>query len=1275
MDPGSLEWRDKKTAANLSAWFLAPHPNVAPVAGSILNANAGIDFASKAGCKSQSYTSWASFARSYVCGFYQKPTSEADRNTNKRVASLGVKVVTKRGGREEKGVQSDAPTTALERIPRALWDILDVSTRQRLESGELMEHHGLLITPEQAMMVRNMSLSEYTLWMMTQYEQQSTRNGVKDLGPDKLGVRRTYSLIMHDLDRSSEHVREKRSAKKGGSTTHTSTKTAGSTSTAQPTTSKTTQPQENTQRLDSFLGNVTYEPDEMDALLSVIEARGLTAEELATASVYRLDVERAQSDSGAVPSTSSEYHPPPTLLPYSQLMQKMRARAIEQYYTMNKQDRLASIPVNKPLARINEDQAARRLQKFRQNIASNLPNPDSVWKRSVTDQSTPALKRKMINKSWPSDIQPTGGRSAHNNSAGGHAMPHVISDNADNESVIDNIPMRAVYTTTYPGLYEQPQAIPFSPIFSSLSERLSDPTQVGTLGAVVRSANIRDATSILSLVKAIRTNPGSVMDIAPMLRLALMHYSLNYECAETDPTPSQFSRNAYSIQTAVRIVPVPGNNLPGGRIVAMPLDTYITFMSNGLFPPNMVNGVFTPNGADTTWTAVPIRSGLIGQTPALAYIMSFTTSRYWMGSVNWQQTMQYLDPRTGEACDMADPEWMILGGLLTMPASAVVDIPGQANVILVLTDVTSANATPVINIEDEDIPVWTGLANMQTADLQAMWGGYWIDRNLQRIRRDLVLAYNEVSTRLGVLNSASIALSLAAEMTMAARPGIAVKTMVRGNIEDYDLKAPCGGCWTAFDGNDTVNHQFPEGPHPILPDLTLYAYARDSNEYTHLGRDPRWRERHFAGFNQAALSSHHLTPSGYCSLIQVGEDGVPNRDGIRAYVDVHTYKFTPTYSVTVASALMRVATYVGLIDTQADSLQFRSSQALAAWLHMLSVAQAANTSAFLVTNNLTTAIWSGQQTSADDMFGTQLLTDAKNTLFSHFVIHNKIYESSVCGAWDYWHPESILQFYGFNPNTSIDWMSASPVPIHLTIQWVKKLSMDNYPALPDTVWARYNEHNIRAIPVRDDVAMTKLMVYSTIDFVRYRTRMLYMGTANINMAAWVDSYSFTSLYYSGAPAKSTMDYFASATTTITPNRVNLPYIDQARVFVLDSTSENRSAPTENISVSAIVYPDPPDFETILRAAKNYILGPATAGLMGMLSAGPPGAAIGAGSELAKQAMADILASRREEEKRQTADAEAKKRLQEHLQADHSAATPPTGREDSVPPSAVGPQND
>lgn len=1244
-----MEFLDQKSAQNVSAWFHAPHPKVAPTIGSLFNAPGGIDTATKAGCKSQSYTSWACFSHAYLASstFWGNPA--AVKNASSKMAGKAATAAVE---------MNDAPeTTTL--VHKAIWNVMTVEQKKQFQSGRLVERHGLLMTPETAMMLRNMSLSEYVCWMLEEYQNQAKRFGVSTLGPDKYDLQKTYEHLrdIYKKELTKQGTRQKRDTKKSGAGRPTPT-----TTTQAPIVTKPTQ-----SGISKYVNEI--DSDLIDQLVDDANALGLTDAEIRSMISDQPDIDSKikgmvndeTTSTGGIPFNTL----PPSLIQYSLLMQKERGKTIEDMYTkkMGTPDGKRVIIPIKRVDRYDPHLSARQLYNHRRDAVRDLGVETSIWKDRITKPEALKMANTFIKHEKERNEDDTGLRSTTAaTQATTTTKPEatkyditftrgVRSITGDGGWVADFLPVRMVQNSTYPPLYEQELPIPYSPLFKNLEARLVDPTASGALGSIVRAATVRDATSLLTLVKAVRFNPGSIMDINPILRNLLISTALDAELCHHDPTIAQMFHNAKRINSNVHIVSDAQHtgDMPDGRMIAMALDTFCTFMANNTFH-HQVPFDFHPSRIDNTWCAIPMRSALANQSHASAYMMSFLDSKYTMGTINWRYTVNYIDVNTGILNEDAD---LNARKLTTVPAANMVHIPGPISAIIVLVDVTSANLGNVValDLDGQNIPIYTGTVDVVPIAIREFWQNRWGDAVLNHLRRDMVMAYNEMVTRLAVHNTNSIALSLAAELHGAARPGIAAMPDPAGGFTDYDYEHACPG-----GGNLNINDVNAQNMvAPLAFGSQLRGTLWSSNQlFFQLNND---HNNPILGFNYAAITSHHLMSSGYADMRDAGDAHVDN-GWTEASIDLNQITETPTYHATSSTSINRVCIYLGLIATHTDSIQFSSSSALPAWVHMLSTAQYANTAHMLINNNIIVADWAGWRELNEDMHLNHMLQQAKQQLFNGYIIHCSAYRNAIIQGWETPTENQMAANYpGLEPDRDINWYSASPVPTHFLLQWIQKLKLDTYPAIPQPRYYAIGALSMRAIPIERETGETKTQIYSTIDFERYRPRMTYIDTALVNMNMWVEMYSHMSMYYSSAPVFTQQTFLETAATTMTPARIDLPYVDDAKLFVRGSSAELAASANDVIKVSNIVFPDPPSFDSILTAAKNYVLGPLTTGLMGLFAGGPVGAGIGAGSELATQAVKDLLQYRKQHQ-----DAEVeRKRAEEELKRirEDTQNTPPT----------------
>ncbi|KMQ93498.1 peroxidase 12 [Lasius niger] len=365
--------------------------------------------------------------------------------------------------------------------------------------------------------------------------------------------------------------------------------------------------------------------------------------------------------------------------------------------------------------------------------------------------------------------------------AGPSVQTRSMTDDNTGYYYSDILPVRSVSVSTMT-CQRETDPMPYSPQYQILAGRLNDPAQTGVLSAVVRGPNVRDATTMSSLVKALALRPSTRYEIAAMLRCGCMGLSVGEESFFTDPIPYRFVRKPTAVSgVGMDILQKPGINPNSWRALAMPLDTFVALANNSYYSNTPED--FTYGGLDVTWTAVPVPSRLLGQSHLVAYVMSFLSSDSWSGTVNYKTITHRKGP--------ADKEYQM--NETYIPVVNSVDIPGVKNVCFVLIDETSPNCPSDIKVSLRDVtvtvPVWKGSTVVALVTVWPLWDKFWNKINLPGIRRDTVLAFSEICTRLGVSDACGTALSLLSELYGQWYGGIAPPTSGDRPTPDYSQAA------------------------------------------------------------------------------------------------------------------------------------------------------------------------------------------------------------------------------------------------------------------------------------------------------------------------------------------------------------------------------------------------------------------------------------------------------------------------------------------------------
>lgn len=110
----------------------------------------------------------------------------------------------------------------------------------------------------------------------------------------------------------------------------------------------------------------------------------------------------------------------------------------------------------------------------------------------------------------------------------------------------------------------------------------------------------------------------------------------------------------------------------------------------------------------------------------------------------------------------------------------------------------------------------------------------------------------------------------------------------------------------------------------------------------------------------------------------------------------------------------------------------------------------------------------------------------------------------------------------------------------------------------------------------------------------------------------------------GAHAAQPGSVMMSGTPAITTQSLATEMIEPRRLYVLYSRMEAGNHDMTATRVTDIQYPDPISLESIISAAKNYLLYPALSAVLGFMSGGPTGAVVAGASHVISQAVKDLV---------------------------------------------------
>lgn len=786
----------------------------------------------------------------------------------------------------------------------------------------------------------------------------------------------------------------------------------------------------------------------------------------------------------------------------------------------------------------------------------------------MTKKQLQILQAKAVSTDHVKDV-------AHGSRGGIRTRAATIEAGSSTDGVTDDntgfyysdiLPARCMSVSSMTCIRET-DPMPYSPQYQVLASRLNDPAQTGVLSSV--GPNVRDATTMTSLVNAMALRPSTRYEIAAMVRCGAMGMSVAEESFSTDPIPHRFVRKPENISGAgLDILQKPGVVAASWNAVAMPLDSFVA-LANNVYYGTTPTG-YTYGGLDVTWTAVPVPSRLLRQSHVVAYLFSFLDSECWSGTVNYRSVSR----RQGSNKPYRMCETYI-------PTVNSVSIPGVKNVCLVLIDETSANCPNSVKLSLQDtvveVPTWKGPTVINPVSVWPLWDKFWNKDNIPGIRRDTTWAFSEICTRLGVSDACGTSLSLLAELYGQWYFGIAADWQKDKPVPDY-TQAPYGS-WT-YDGSYLdKTHKF------------------KSNLFNLNQVDKMDARRRSVAYNFSGVSPLHVFPTGVVRIrfVDVGDFLRISWSTQRPEVEV------PSYNIQTMTSISRVATAMGLILTHTESYRFASPTEFVHWVHMLSNAISFSTSAFLSINDITPKDWSGIYNKYDVAHRDMVLDTLKSSMYGGLLVHHNV--ENLFANISEWDLDIMSEYWLLSPYTDINWMTFSPVPAHCTQQWIDKLGLTGGVVPKGVTTFRYKTLPYMAMKISRDHAEHKLNLVTTIDVYRRFPQILAreQGEGYERVLHWVDNVAG---YSNAAPAQNRVlaptDMYESLTFCAGINNIEIPYSDPTEWYVLGSNYEYNDPTLAALKVTPIQWPDPPILETLWQGAKNYILKPAASALAGFL---------------------------------------------------------------------------
>nr|UHR49804.1 MAG: hypothetical protein [Sanya orius sauteri totivirus 2] len=820
------------------------------------------------------------------------------------------------------------------------------------------------------------------------------------------------------------------------------------------------------------------------------------------------------------------------------------------------------------------EQAANKIEQDKQQSATQqkTSQPQSAFPSPETPTETEAAETEPPNPGPSHKIEKR------------QANPRI-------DALANTIPVRCVQSTSWKTDEQLSQSIPYSAIYTSIVQRLNDPSATGALGALARGPSIRDGTSLISLAAHLANDTGSVMEIAPVVRATCMGLSVASECYDTDPIQYRVFRNFSRTGVTATNIYMPETAPVSCNIMAVGVDLFTSFMIDKTGPLDQA-GDYKYQNADVTWTAVPVRAAMMNQFYVVPYIASFITSELWAGRTSFNIGGNYnLSNGTNVAAEIN-----------LLPCANNVYIPGPTDILLVLLDSSSTFAQGNLTIMGTQVPLYGG-APVNPVPFTAMFNDWFKETNVGRIPMDCAVAVNTISSMLGVENSTNLGLSIAAELYGCQFNGINIPIVASSTGPPApDYSKPGGGAYRI----DTQ-----DAPMQTGSPITAKGVAANASQITPL----------ITSYNFTGISPWCLPPTGMVKTKSVTVDTDTYPVWAQAVPDYYSFNYTAT----TVNSVARIAIAMQLVITTELSIKFNYGGGFSTWMHMLSGALCAQASTIFSSTNINLSIWTGYNITEDEVFSTQYMMEAIKVATNGIANFQK-YQQLV-NTWTGFDPALISRYFGLPVFDDPNWLSYHPLPFYYAIQWLQKHKSIEGTA-PAHVVNWYHDRLSR---------MGLLIDETTRDY-----RPMITGSPNIqtycpiitaetiqepelkHMDMWIDEFSFISNISAkntstGKPRLLTSQFFV-----LSPVDSGLAYTPGLKIYVYNSAYENFSPERRDAVFSPLMYPDPPTLKEIVEGAKHWLLYPGLSALAGFVTGGPAGAAIAGGSHLAKNVLDKIV---------------------------------------------------
>lgn len=325
----------------------------------------------------------------------------------------------------------------------------------------------------------------------------------------------------------------------------------------------------------------------------------------------------------------------------------------------------------------------------------------------------------------------------------------------------------------------------------------------GTLGSMTRGPATMDASSLIALIKYTMSSTTSKLDVAPMVRLGCVILSISEQCYKTEIIQHRIIRGWQEQQYLGCEISNLRDIYPNTYITAITLDSFISYTfdkcSSIIYRQDGQERVhtFLPGDMDTDWVAIPITQRQLRSSFVVPYIAAFMTSSLWSGKVNHVMRGMYQDSGKTRSINSV---------FRLMPAANSVHIEGPKRVMLVLVESFNISTQRTVMIDGVPVNVFDNTRDIEEEDFTDIWTQWFRNEDLNYLKKQAVLAINDMTAYNCVENTSSIALSVVAELYATLYMGMGVET--KADTPKYDWEAPARGAWSVFN-NDTVGTNCP----------------------------------------------------------------------------------------------------------------------------------------------------------------------------------------------------------------------------------------------------------------------------------------------------------------------------------------------------------------------------------------------------------------------------------------------------------------------------------